>query len=248
MNNIRNESVGGVWDHEDHGVAEEKYGDTRNGSGISARINTYRLGTFSWEMVIFTERGTIDVDEIYGDAVDVEVGTIKFSITTVDTSSPFCMDITANDEEQDRSQQSQNASSFTLAAGAFRLDNPEMARCDGSRIIAVSPTKSGNTICYAFGRCDGQISYDPFVYYEGEEGEATETETKSTVENTVEVDMSLILLIIGCIALCICVCCCVAMMFCRRREEDMSKVRSLSNSDIRSKQNMVLPVTRIQRM
>ena len=211
---VENESLGGLetglWEHPGHYTSQGRYVDTI-GANISARVNTYTWKGISCEVVIFEDNGVVTLSDRDGGRVAVNVGTIKYTINIpLDIRESrdklrVCLDVAVNGEEEETGGWT-NASSFALDGGRFRLTNSQQARCGDTNTSKASSTRNGRALCYTFGPCDGPISYDPFVYYEGETGvEATDEGDGEEVADVM--DDTVIYLIIGCVAVCMCLGC-----------------------------------------
>ena len=170
------------------------------------------------------------------------MGTIKYTIDVTNDDEEtenvtICMQITANGQEETTSDEWQDASDFTMAAGEYSVLNPNVSICeydDGTHdSVHVRPRRNGSMVCYEFEPCAGLISYDPLVYYEGELAgaeESEETESEQSTSNTIW-DDSVLYLIIGCAGVCLClVVGVVSTVCCRNKTSDTadSNIRQLS--------------------
>lgn len=154
---------------------EDEYEDTN----ISARINKYSLNTFTLDTVSFLDKGNVN-------GRDVNIGTLKFSITLDDydfssdsgDSLMICFNITVNEEIEELDDDYEDAYEFTLGSvsNRFRLINERTATCtdlnNDATTIGVIAKRNGNLLCYTFERCNGKLFYDPFVYYEGDDADS----------------------------------------------------------------------------
>ena len=229
LDSIGNQSfrnLSGSWETTSDQATGTKY------QGIGAKISTYSYQSsemsFSCEYVIFTQPGSLTVPPD-NETVEVFVGTMKYSTTikngfAVDSDASdtltVCVNLFANGHVELSDEWTQDATSFKLA-GEYRVENGEHALCGDER-VDVAASRRGNTVCYEFSRCEGDIWYDPFVYYEGEGHETGEQKEGGGGL----MDEMALYVIVGCAVVCMCLAGCMVAMFCCNKRKDHTNVDS----------------------